>query len=246
MEIPDYDEMGSSGGQIMRLIPLVLTAIILFFPGPSFAQEWKDYVSRADFFSISFRGEPQVQDITYPTEYRITLPARTYTHVDGASRYSVTVVDYRNAVKMHEERVKSCRAKGGIADECQDDGPEEMRGAIVYASWNFMQRNAKLTHYAHYNSDVIEGHELHLTNPDGSRTFAVVHMHENRLYIVEATVPKGAPAPGLFQISLRFLDSEWNPVRYQWQGIQLYSNGYPPPPRARQGQGQPNQGQQGR
>ena len=62
------------------------------------------------------------------------------------------------------------------------------------------------------------------------------------------TVPRGAPAPGLFQISLRFLDNEYNPVRYQWVGTQLYSNGYPRPPRAGrgQGQGQQGQGQQGR
>ena len=193
----------------MRLVPLMSVALMLVGSGSAFAQEeWKEYVSKTDFFSISFPGQPKVQEITYPTEYRITLPARVHSYVDGANRYSVTVVDYRNAVKIHEERVKNCKANGGIADECQDDGPEEMRGAIVYASWQFMQRNAKLTHYAHYNVDVVEGHELHLTNSDGSRTFAVIHMHENRLYIVEATVPKGAPAPGLFQISLRFLDNE--------------------------------------
>ncbi len=228
----------------MRLIPLVPAALILLISGPAFAQEWKEYVSKQDLFSVSFQGEPTVRDITYSTEYRISLPARVYTHQNGQSRYSVTADDYRNAVKLHEERNKKCQAGGGDGDQCQDDGPEEMRGALVYASWNFMNREgAKLTHYAHYNSDVIEGHEIHLTNADGSRTFAVVHMHEDRLYILDATVPRGAPAPGLFQISLRFLDNEYNPVRYQWVGTQLYSNGYPRPPRAGRGQGQGQQGQ---
>jgi hypothetical protein len=69
-------------------------------------------------------------------------------------------------------------------------------------------------------------------------------MHEDRLYILEANVPRGAPAPGLFQISVRFLDSQLRPVRYEWDGIQLYSNGYPPPPRTGQGR-QGGAGQQG-
>ena len=227
----------------MRPIAFVLGAGLLVIAGPAFAQEWKEFVSKQDFFSVSFQGEPTVQETTYPSEYRITLPARVYTHQNGQNRYSVTVADYRNAVKMHEERNKKCRADGGDGDQCQDDAAEEMRGALVYASWNFIKREGvKVTHYAHYNSDVIEGHEIHLTNADGSRTFAVVHMHEDRLYILEANVPRGAPQPGIFQISLRFLDKDLRPVRYQWVGTQLYSNGYPPPPRARGGQ----QEQQGR
>jgi hypothetical protein len=195
---------------------------------------WTEFVSKQDFFSISFQGQPTVQAITYPTEYRVTLPGRVYAHGSGGARYSVTVVDYSDAIKLHAERNAKCKADGGDGDQCQDDGPEEVRGALVYASWNFMKRDGvKLTHYAHFNSDRVEGHEIHLTNADGSRTFGVVHMHENRLYILEAMVPKGAPAPGLFQISLRFLDKDLKPVRYEWQGIQLYSNGYPPPPRVR-------------
>lgn len=230
----------------MRLMSLIPAAFILCVSAPSFAQQWIEYVSKADYFSISFPGQPKVQDITYPTEYRITLPGRVSSYVDGEKRYSVTVVDYRDAIKIHLERDKACLAAGGDGDSCQNDGPEDVRGAIVYASWNFMKRDAKLTHYAHYNIDVIEGHELHLTNPDGSRTFAAIHMHENRLYIIESTVPKGAPAANLFQISMRFLDSQWNPVRYQWVDTQLYSNGYPPPPRAGGGRGQQGQGPQGR
>ena len=241
-------------GHIMRVLSFV-TGIILLGSWPSFGQEWKEFVSKQDFFSISFQGEPTVRDITYESEYRITLPARVYTHQNGQSRYSVTVVNYKDSNKLHEERRKKCIADGGDGDQCQDDAAEELRGALVFASWNFMKREgAKLTHYAHFNSDRVEGHEVHLTNADGSRTFGAVHMHEDRLYIIEASVPKGAPAPGLFQISVRFLDNEYRPVRYEWVGSQLYINGYPPPPRTgggrgrgqgpgAQGQGQAPQGQ---
>jgi len=238
----------------MQRVSLMTAALVLCVSGPAFAQgaTWTEYVSKADFFSISFPGAPKIQEITYPTEYRITLPGRVYSVENGGSRFSVTVVDYRDAMKLHEARNKKCAADGGDGDQCQDDGPEEIRGALVFASWNYIKReNAKVTHYAHYNSDRVEGHEIHLTNADRSRTFAVAHMHEDRLYILEATVPPGAPAPGLFQVSVRFLDKQWNPVRYEWEGTQLYSNGYPPPPRTGggqrgQGAGPQGQGQQGR
>ncbi|HEX9877233.1 MAG TPA: hypothetical protein VGC50_11325 [Gammaproteobacteria bacterium] len=216
--------------------PRTTVALTFLLSGPAFAQgfTWTPYVSHRDYFSVSFPGEPSVREIAYPTEYRISLPGRVYSHEDGAYLFSVTVVDYSDAVDIHLARVESCQAAGGDGDICQDDGPEEMRGALVYASWNIMNRDGvEVTHYAHYNSDRIEGHAIRLTNADESRTSAVVHMHEDRLYVLESTAPRGAPAPGVFQISLQFLDDEYAPVRYEWQGTQLYSNGYPPPPRIR-------------
>lgn len=244
--------MGAWEGVTMRLIRLVPAALVLFMAGPVYAQDYTEFVSKDDYYSISFPGQPAVRTITYPTEYRITLPGRVYSVDNARGRYSVTVVDYRDAVRLHQERNKKCFADGGDGDQCQDDGPEEMRGAIVFAAWNFMKRDGvKVIHYAHFNSDRVEGHEIHLNNPDGSRTFGAIHMHEDRLYILEATVPKGAPPPGLFQISVRFLDKDFRPVRYEWVGSQLYTNGYPPPPRTGGGrgggggQGQ-QQGQQGR
>ena len=214
----------------------LLAAPLLLGSGAVLAQgvTWTEYVSRDDYFAISFPGEPTVEEIVYPTEYRTELPARVYSHEQDGRRYSVTVVDYRDAINIHLARNEACRAAGGDGDQCQDDGPEEMRGAIVYASWNIMKREGvTVTHYAHYNSDLIEGHAIRLTNADGSRTSAVIHMHEDRLYIIESTVPAGAPAPGLFQISMQFLDNEYKRVRYRWEGTRLYINGYPPPARTR-------------
>ena len=220
----------------MRTVSAMTAMLVVFTATATFAQNstWTEYVSRQDYFSVSFPGAPTAEAFIYPTEYRITLPARRYFLERDAHSYSATVVDYSDAVEIHQARVESCQEAGGDGDICQDDGPEEMRGAIVHASWNIMNRDgADVSHYAHYNSDRVEGHAIRLTNADGSRTSAIVHMHEDRLYILESTVPRGAPAPGIFQISLRFLDREFNPVRYEWDGIQIYSNGYPPPPRIR-------------
>ena len=213
----------------MRLIPLVPAALLLLMSGPSFAREWMEYASRADFFSVNFPGEPTVRDITYTTEYQITLPGRVYSYVDGPNRYSVTVVDYTNAEKIHAERAKKCQEAGGDGDSCNNPGRGDVRGAIVHATFGFLQRGAKVTHYANYNADLVEGHRLQLINADGSRTFAVIHMHEYRLYILEGTVAPGLPPPALFQQSLGFLDKEGKRIRYET----TYSHGYPTPRRTR-------------
>jgi hypothetical protein len=213
----------------MRLIFTVVLSLLSV--GSSFAQEWAPYTSRMDFFVINFPGEPKVQDTTYRSEYSLTLPARIYSVASGPSGYSVTVVDYTNVEKLHADRVKTCQAELGNVDSCnaQFQSKTDLRGAIVFATWAFFQRDAKVTHFTYSYADLVEGHQLQLTNKDGSRTFAAIHMHENRLYIVEGTVPEGAPAPGLFQQSLQFLDKDGNRIRYQ----SIYSNGFPPPPHIR-------------
>jgi hypothetical protein len=206
--------------RLLRTVPL----FVLLTSGPSFAQEPIDYVSKLDYFSINMPSEPKVQQTTYPDEYRLApLPARVYTADQGRNHYKVTVVDYRDVPKMHAVK--------------------DVRGAMMWATWNIIERSAKVTHLAHYNVDVIEGHEVHVVNPDETRTYAAIHMYENRLYIVEATVPKNAPAANWFQISLRMLDENYKAVRYQYSGLMMYSNGYPKPPLANQG-GQ-NQGGRG-
>jgi len=51
-------------------------------------------------------------------------------------------------------------------------------------------------------------------------TFAYLTMHENRLYLFEGTVPKGAPEPGLFQGSVGLVDAKGGSIRY----TDYYSN----------------------
>ncbi len=221
----------------MRRISVMTAALILCASGASFAQEWIQYASRTDFFGVNFPSEPTTQDITYPTEYGITLPGRVYSVTNGQSRYSVMVIDYQDAEKIHTARAEQCRKNGGEGDACQNDWRVDVQGSIVHASWKFFQRNSKVTHYSRYVVDQVEGHQLQLLNPDGSRTFAAIQRHGTRLYVLEATVPKGAPAPGLFQQSLQFLDEEGKAIRYRT----FYTTGYSeewkfpaaPPPRTR-------------
>jgi hypothetical protein len=223
---------------------LVSAALLLLSGTPAFAQveEWTDFVSRDDGFRVNFPGAPKVTTTTFLSEYGADLPARVYSVERGQERYSMTVVDYGPVEKILTEKSKKCPA---FADErCTGIGAgatvglgywrTDIRGALVWASWQFMQRDARVTHYMWNFIDLIEGHQLQLTNNrDKSRTFVAIYMHENRLYILEGTVPDGDPEPGLFQQSLGFVDKNGNTVRYQ----DYYDNDYPPPPRVIRGGG---------
>ena len=208
--------------RLVRLIPAA--AFILFMSGPSFAQEWIEYYSQADRFLVNLPGQPKVQEVAWRTEFGLTLPAHVHLYEAGPSRYSVTVVDYADVQKLHAERVKGCT---GYPDTCGNPSAAELRGAMDYAAWNFIKRDAKVTYYAFANSDRIDGRRVQLANPDRSRTFAAIYMHENRLYILEATAPAGAPPPALFQQSMGCLDKDGVRIRYATP----YANGYPLPPR---------------
>ncbi len=167
-----------------------------------------------------------MRDITFETEYGLTLPGRAHVYMEGPHRYSVTVIDYASAEKIHTDRSRACT---GYPDTCGNRFRAEVRGALEYAAWTFIQRDAKVTHYASYNTDLVEGRRIQMLNPDKSQTFVAIHIHENRLYLLEGTVAAGSPPPGLFQQSLGFVDKDGNRIRY----ATVYDNDYPAPARTR-------------
>src|SRR5262245_45530980 len=207
----------------MRQFALVAASLLLFSTAGA-AQEWVEYASRTDMFTVNFPGQPTVEDIKWETEYRITIPGHVHKYDAKGEQYSVTVVDYSDVQKIHADRVKGCT---GYPDTCGNPYVAELRGAIDYAAWTFIKRDAKVTYFAYGNTDRIEGRRIQLTNPDRSQTFVAIHMHENRLYSREGTVPAGIPPPALFQQSLGFLDKNGVRVRYDT----VYSNAYPAPTR---------------
>ncbi len=180
-------------------------ALLLALAAPAAAQEWTEYQNNQDGFKVVFPGQPKVTESFWTTEQNYILPARVYSAEMGGGRYSITVVDY------------------SVIDRLVGPGyaTQDIRGALVYASFKYLQRDAKVTEYLWNWQDLIEGHQLQLTNnADQSRTFVFITMHENKLYVLEATVPKGYPEPGLFQQSLGYVDKDGNGIRYQG----IYSN----------------------
>lgn len=194
-------------------------ATLLLAAGPSGAQTWTTYVDRADRFSVNFPGEPDVEEIIWESEYRAVFPGRVHRYVDGDRTYSVTVIDYTESERIHAERTNKTQA-----DSLPNYWQIDVLSSIAYAAWQYRQQAAEVTYDAWHYIDLIAGHQLQLTNPDQTRSFVGIYLHESRLYIVEARVPAHAPPQGLFQQSLTFLDDEGRRVRYDY----IYTNQLPP------------------
>jgi hypothetical protein len=220
----------------MRRMLFATLAVLLTMCPASFAQEWIQYASRTDLFGVNFPAEPKIQDLAYATEFSITLPAHVYSADQGQSHYLVTVVDYADAEKLHAERAAQCKARGGEGDACTNDWRSDVQGSMIFAASKFLKRDAKVTHFGWAVIDQVEGLRVQLANADGSKTFGEIHRHGTRLYVLEATVPARAPAPGLFQQSLMFTDEEGRSIRYRSFYTTGYSDGWkfpaPAPPRA--------------
>ena len=139
----------------------------------------------------------------------------------------MTGADYSHVERILTERAGGLPAGGGALQRRRVDGEgywrHDVRGAMLYATWTFMRRDAEVTHLGYNSLDRVEGHQMHLTNPDQSRTFVSIYMHEDKLYVAEGTVPRGYPEPALFQQSLGWLDEDGNGLRYE----SAYSNGFP-------------------
>ncbi len=214
----------------MRGKPLIFTASLLTICGSLLAQEWVEFASREDRFTCLFPTQPKITETTYLSQHEANLPARSYSAAQGQSKYSIMVVDYNQAQRILTEKAKSCPAGaepclGGPGDE--GHWRSDIRGAIDWATWQFLKRDAKVTSFVWAAVDQVEGRQLQLTNSDKSRTFAGIFMHQNKLYIEEGTVPPGYPEPALFQQSLGWLDENGIGLRY----TSYYNNSYPPPPR---------------
>ncbi len=169
----------------------MVVALILLVSAPAVAQDWIEYRDQPERFGVTLPGEPAIQEITYTSWRGATLPARVYTVEDGASRYSVTVVNYTS-----------------------NEDITDVNGSVAHEAWKVRKRGGEVTFDAYAVADYIEGHELYVTNADESRTMVAIFLHAKRLYMLEATVPRSAAPPLLFQQSLHIYDEEGVRIRY--------------------------------
>jgi hypothetical protein len=216
----------------MSLIRVTAAVLILSMPVTVLAQEWTEFASKEDLFTCNFPGVPKVTPTTWTSEYGAVLPGRIYSAEGAIGRYSMTVIDYRDVEKILTEKSKSCppgaeTCRGGTGATGLGYWKIDLQGALDYATWKFIQRDAKITNFMWNMMDLVGGRQLQLTNnADKSRTFVSIYMHNNKLYIMEGTVGPNMPEPGLFQQSLGWLDEQGNNIRYQ----QFYLHGAPSPP----------------
>ena len=193
----------------MRISSL-LVALIFLFSNTVVAQGWRVFTDRSQYFSVNFPGEPEITEISYDSEYGATLPAKVYAVRNGDSLHSVTVVDFSDAARIYQELPDRTDEGNNAALWLYDQ-----RASVAYAARNFRLRGGEVTYDAWHHIDLVEGHQLQITNPDQSRTYASMYLHDGRLYVLEATVPQGSLPQGLFQQSLSFLDEDGNRIRYR-------------------------------
>ena len=194
----------------MRFSRIISAASSLLLCAPVFAQGWIEHASTLDGFRIQTPGEFEIEEIDYLSEYGVVFPARVYSHENDGGRYSMTVVDYRDSQRLHEERIR----------ELNDIylpvyGQVDVRGSIAYAATNLRQRGGEITYDAYHYVNRVDGHQLQMINPDGTRTYAAIYLRESRLYILDATVNPGTPPGGMFQQSLEFIDENGETITYR-------------------------------
>jgi hypothetical protein len=202
-----------------RLTPLLSSILVIALSGTVFAQEWEEFLSPDERFTCNFLSNPTVTETTWTSQFGAILPARVYSGALGSGRYSITVVDYNPIQRLLSERSMSCPAGTETCQGIHDWGlgywKNDVRGAVVYAVSKFLERDAKVVNLMANFADLVAGQELQISNnKDQSRTFASIYMHDNRLIILESTVPKNYPPPEIFQQSLGWLDEKGVRIRY--------------------------------
>jgi hypothetical protein len=181
------------------------------------SQEWDSYWIETDRFTALFPGEPEVSEFTWDSEYGAVFPGRRYT-VDVnegflAGHYVISVIDYTDAFNVHLNRTNKTEADAPLGYEYwRIDGI----AAVDYAATQLRRRGGEVTLDAWHHIDRVNGHQIQSIYEDGSKLFAGVYNHRNKVYIIEATIPAGAPPAGMFQQAIRFTDAEGNSVRYDY------------------------------
>jgi hypothetical protein len=220
----------------MERIRLVAAACVLLMATTLFAQqkEWIEYKNLEDRFAINAPGQPTVEKTMWTSEYDSKFPETIYRWMDGPNRYSVSVVDYSDSEAIY------------LANHHTDDfsAPAywqiDILGSIQWAASQLyrLKPGVKVTFDNFHYINLVTGQQLTVINPDMTRTYVAIYLHENRLYILDATVARNAAAPIAFQQSLEFLDAEGKSVRYRT----YYFDKLPEPKAGRRGAGQGTQG----
>ncbi len=179
--------------RLNRLCPIILALCV---PVAAIAQtHWLEYTNREDLFTVALPAQPTVESFTYTTEYGSKLPARRYSATDGATRYTMTVVNMTTTDRKPNGH--------GI----------EMRGSIQFAATTLRRTGAVTTdNYAELLG--VPGQELQITLPNKTRKYSGIYLLNKHLYIMEALAPANAAPPLLYLASLGFHDAAGNDLRY--------------------------------
>jgi hypothetical protein len=190
----------------MSRFALLLSAL-LALPVTAAAQNWQQFKSIEDRFSVNFPGDPVLSETTFTAEDGNAIPARLWSARSGEEYYAVTVVDFEPHYEPHNTTVQGSMA----------DAATEFRRRVPSME--------NITYDGAMRIDRIPGHTLQIRKPEGGFLYVLLVLHQDeelnaqRLYITEADVPPGVPPPGLFQQSFEVLDETGVDIRYSPDGL---------------------------
>lgn len=188
---------------VLRLISIVS---IMLVSSTALAQRFAPFESMEDRFRIlAPGGELDIDTIDFESEYGIVVPARVYKAETDGGTYTLTVVDFTNATDLHRE----------LGDHISVYGEVDVRASVAYVARQIRERAETIEYDNYHYIGRVDGHQLHTTNPDGTRTFAGLYLLESKLYVIDATVNPGGPPGGIFQQSLEFLDDNGNGIMFR-------------------------------
>ena len=160
----------------MLALRLMSLATILIFSSSAFAQRWAPYTSEDGEFRIMVPGgQFEVETVDFETEYGIVVPARVHTAQDTHGNYTLTVVDYRDSMELHRVRIEELDGVYlGVYGEV------DVRGSVAYFARMIRERAESVEYDNYHYIGRVDGHQLHTTNPDGTRTFAALYLLEKQ------------------------------------------------------------------
>ncbi len=194
----------------MYITRIIAVGLMLFVARVALAQEWDRYQNLDSRFAVTAPGQPAIEKTKWKSEYGSLFPETIYRWQDGPNQYTVIVVDYSDSEALYSANKHSDDFSAPFYWQI------DILGSVQYAATQYRQKpGVKVTFDAFHYINLVTGHELQLTNPDQSRTFVGLYLHENRLYIFDATVARNMPPPLIFQQSPEFLDEKGNSIRYR-------------------------------
>ena len=190
----------------MHIFRLISMALIMLSSSSVLAQRFAPFESMEDRFRIlAPAGGFDIETTEFESEYGIVVPARVHKAETDGGTYTLTVVDFTNAVDLHRELGAHISVYGEV----------DVRASVAYVARQIRERAETIEYDNYHYIGRVDGHQLHTTNPDGKRTYAGIYLLESKLYVIDATVKPGAPPGGIFQQSLEFLDDDGNGIMFR-------------------------------
>ena len=164
----------------MRFSHAAAVSLGILLATPALAQGWTEFTQQDLQFSINFPATPAAQDTMFTTQRGTAVPAKLYSANTDTGRYSILVVDFTKQ-------------------------PWEQIGAIDHAA-SLIRKKGKPRYDAAVDLDGIPGHTLSFDTPDGRYGMVAIYNFDGRLYLSEASVPRGSTPPSQFQQSIVIYD----------------------------------------